>query len=201
MDAQLTQWVLPSLQLEIQEMLQHLGSADLRLLLPGLSCTNVPSRVAPGLGPVHIAAPGFSLGMYFGICHGLGFGGKAAEALLRRANAGQELLPVLLPTEIREMDFGVFKRKKLRDQTFPWPSCNVGSLLAGGGEGVMSCPLLALGLQRSSGLAASSLLTKQTKKYHFCSFERWFPSPLHLPSPAWVPDRRPGLAFEALPMV
>lgn len=40
--------------------------------------------------------------MHFGICHGLRFGGMAAEALLHRANAVQELLPVLLPTETRD---------------------------------------------------------------------------------------------------
>lgn len=48
LDAHLTQWVLPRLQLEMQEAQQHLRSADLRLFLPGLSCTNIPSRVAPG---------------------------------------------------------------------------------------------------------------------------------------------------------
>lgn len=107
-------------------------------------------------------------------------------------------VPFLTLRGVREMIFGVLRREKLQDQTFPWTSYNAGAFLAGGDEGVMSCLLLALGLQHSSGLDASALLTKWKKKYHFCSFERRFPSALRFPFP---PERKPVLAFEALPMV
>ena len=129
--------------------------------------------------------------------------------------ATAELLPVLLPREtspgssaildpmrVRDMIFGVLRRTNLQDQTFPWTSYNVGAFLAGEGEGVMCC-LPAAGSWIAVQLWFGCLGTadKTDKKYHFCTFERQFPSALHLPSSPCAPERKAMLAFEALPMV
>lgn len=88
---------------------------------------------------------------------------------------GQELLlpretspsssAVLDAVGVRGRILGVLGREKLQDQTFPWTHYDFGVLLAGGDEGVRSCLLLGLGLQCSSGLDASALLTKTGKNF------------------------------------
>lgn len=93
------------------------------------------------------------------------FSWKACEMTVRH-KAGFALWKEHCATDaavgFRETIFGILRREKLQDQTFPKTSYSTGALLSGGNEGGMSYLLLAhVAVQPS--LDASELLRKWVK--------------------------------------